>query len=124
MSKDYSVTISRNSKGTVGIFVRDEISRITFLELDLTLEDFAWLITGLSEVKAEGKTKGLEYVGKNKVKEERFVKVPEDIKYNRSKIEDWLEANCQEDGWLLDTYLGGKDSVQNGVVKYSVYKYV
>jgi len=124
MSKNYSVTISRNSKDMVNIAVKDEISKIRFLELSLTLEDFGWLMTGMSEIKSEGVVKGLQYVGKTKVSEDRLVEYPQYLEFNEVGIRAWIEANCQEEGWLLDSYLGSNGSVKNGVAKYSVYKYV
>lgn len=125
----FNLSISRNSKDRVGIRVKCDTSRITFLELDLSLEEYAWITTGLSEVEVSGTTKGLEYVGKEKVVEKRSLVLPEGVyKLNKDEVVKYLEDNCQEEGWLLNTYLGSKDCIvyngkDNYTVNYSVYKY-
>lgn len=52
LSKPYGITISRPSRGdgkeSIVVEVRCNKSKVRFLELELDLEDFAMLMTGLS----------------------------------------------------------------------------
>jgi len=129
---EMSLTITKTNKDKVRIYVKDSTSRIKFLDLTLTLEQFASVITGLAEVKVEGEVKDLSFVGKTKITEPRSITITKDIYYSlkREDLGDWLLNNCQEDGWLLNTYLGSKSSVQwctdiNAVtLNYGVYKYI
>jgi len=122
-----SVTISRCSDNTVRIAVRDEASRIEFVELSMSLEAFGSVVTGLGARPAEMDVRGLEHVGKKQVTERREVLCPL-CEYNRRVLQEWLWLNAQEDGYTLNSYLGSQDSVQhteNGtLLRYSVTKYV
>lgn len=123
-----SVSISRNSRDGVRIYLRDDTSRIIFVEAELTLEDYALLITGLSEVEANATYRDLSNVGKKKIIEKRSIETPFES-YDRDKLERWLIDNCQEHGWFLNSYLRSQSSLgegENGGTKlhYSVYKYV
>ena len=85
-------------------------------------------ITGLSEIECEATVSKIETVGKKKIQENRRVACPIDT-YDKKILERWLEENCQEPGWHLVTYLGGKESVvrdQGGnlFLNYRVAKYV
>lgn len=128
MSK-VSISISRNSTGKIGMRVVDESSRIEFLDVSIELEAFAEIITGLSFVKCDAEFRGMQYVGKTKVTEKRSAICPIDT-YDKEILSKWLLKKKQEDGWIIDTYLGSQGSVgynQDGVGKllnYSVYKYV
>ena len=127
MSK-VQISVSRNSSGMVGLRVVDSASHIAFLDVSMTLEAFAEIITGLSYVEAEAEFRGLDNVGKIKIVEKRRVTCPLDT-YDKIELSDWLDKNCQEEGWKLDTYLGSQGSVvrtQDGetVLNYSVIKYV
>ena len=64
MKSDTSLTISRNSKDEIRIQVRDETSRNNFVTISISLEDFAFAITGLSEIKCSAEVKRLDIVGK------------------------------------------------------------
>lgn len=126
----FNLSISRNSKERIYIEVICNESRARFLQLDLSLEEYAQVITGLSHLEVEGEVKDLDKVGKTKVREQRSVVVAEDIgRQPKEQLEDWLTRNCSEDGWILNTYLNSQGSVvYNGVdkytINYSVYKYV
>lgn len=126
----FNLSISRNSKDIVGIEVVCKESRTRFLKLELTLEEYAQVITGLSHLEVEGEVKGLDTVGKTRVREQRSVVVAKDIGSKpKEYLEDWLIRNCSEEGWILNNYLGSQNSVvSNGVdkytINYSVYKYV
>lgn len=120
------VSISRNSNDEVNIRVYDGASRVEFVDISMTLENYALLITGMSRVEAVGEVRGLEYVGKEKFTENRSVECPLDT-YDKAKLQQWLVDNCQEDGWELNTYLGSQGSIgrKGGVrtLNYSVYRY-
>lgn len=126
----FNLSISRNSKDIVGIRVKCESSRTTFLELELTLEQYAQVITGLSEVGVEGLTRGLAYVGKTKIREHRSVELPEGLyKYNKKPVIEYLKEHHQEEGWIQDLYLGSQDSItldqktKKYTANYAVYRY-
>ena len=127
MKIDTTLTISRNSKDKICIQVRDETSRNNFVTISISLEDFAFAITGLSEIKCSAEVKRLDIVGKYKVRENRSVVCPIDT-YDKNILSQWLANNCQEQGWELDTYLGSQKSVQYKdnfrILNYSVVKYV
>lgn len=126
----FNLSISRDSKDRINIEIICKESRARFLQLELSLEEYAQVITGLSHVEVEGKVNGLDVVGKTRVKEQRNITVGQDIgRQPKEQLKDWLIKNCGEDGWILDTYLGSQNSVvYNGVdkytINYSVYKYV
>src|SRR5258707_234686 len=96
------------------------------------LEDFARLVTGLSGMKAKAIFYGLEHVGKTKITEKRKVFCPLASYKKREEMEDWLMTYCQEEGWILNSYLGSRDSTSpaatsegDGIyLHYSVVKYV
>lgn len=51
----FNLSISRNSKDRINIEVICKESRTRFLRLELSLEEYAQVITGLSHVEVEGK---------------------------------------------------------------------
>jgi hypothetical protein len=122
-----NVTISRDSSDRVNIRIKDSATRIQFVELSLSVEDYGYLISGLSEIECEMKVRGLANVGKRMVTEPRATVCP--VKsYSRDVLQQWLLDYAQEDGWTLDTYLGSQGSIthkDDGVLlRYRVYKYV
>lgn len=126
----FNLSISRNSKDLVGIQVRCDKSKINFLELELTLEQYAQVITGLSEVEVEGVVRGLAYVGKTKIRERRSAELPEGLyNYRREPVVDYLKEHHQEEGWMQDLHLGSKGSIafdqktKKYTVNYAVYRY-
>ena len=73
--------------------------------------------------------RGLEHVGKKKVTEPRTAIAPKSIpSHSRDELRAWLQENRQEDGWIIDSYLGSQNSVTRDqgetVLRYSVFKYV
>ena len=128
MNVNCKVTISRNSNELINVYVEDTASSIRFLELTMTLTDFAMAITGHGYMPAVGEVHGLEFVGKRRVQEPRTVVYTGPDTYNRNLMADWLEQNCQEEGWMLDTYLGSQGSVQHNrgetTLHYRVIRYV
>jgi hypothetical protein len=129
MSKDkyVNVTITRTSRDLISIRLRDSASRIEFVEVTMSLDDFARAVTGLSEISAKAELRGLEHVGKTKQIEQRRVECP--IKsYSRDVLQNWLEENCQEEGWIINSYLGSQNSISykddKTIINYSVYRYI
>lgn len=125
-----SLTISKNSKDEVHIVVRDKPSRVKFLDLNLTLTNFAEVLTGLSEVEVEGEVFDLDVIGKPLVRERRSVVLPIGLYlYNKMKVVDYLIEHHQEDGWNMDLYLGSQNSIvydsATGLhtVNYHVFRY-
>lgn len=125
------LTTSRPSYGDnrekINIVVRDQASRLKFLSIEIDYADFAKCITGLSEVDCELEVSGLENVGKKRITEQRSVICP--IKsYEKRVLRDWLINNKQEDGYILDPYLGSQSSIlmcdEGTLLNYRVIKYV
>ena len=119
--------ISRNSNGVITIRLADEASRVGFVEVSLTPEQFALAITGLCLSDVDVTCRGLDVVGKTVVKERREIFCP--IKsYDKKVFEQWLTDNAQEEGWKLPVYLGSQGSItykdDGAILRYSVYKYV
>jgi DNA helicase TIP49 (TBP-interacting protein) len=121
------VSISRGSDDKVRIRIRDVESSIEFAEVALTMESYGYVITGLSEQEAELEVRGLQWVGKRNVTEQRIIECPLNS-YNRDELRAWLRENAQENGWMLSDYLGSQDSVtrkgDKTILRYSVTKYV
>ncbi len=129
------VTISRNSRDIVRILIKDTLSKVKVCEVSLSLEDYAQIITGLSEVEGDVEYGNLLAVGKQKVVESRQAFCPAKERYSlpAEEAKAYLLEHCQEEGWTIDTYLGSKNSVtatctSNGLsgytINYKVYKYV
>lgn len=120
--KNGKITISRPYGGEdyVQIQIKDSDSSLKLVELKLTMEDYAYLITGLSEIDCKvtgiisednfhklGKTKYVEYIpiiveGKNKWDIQKMIK---------SDPEFLNQFIPFEDGWLL--WSDGTKSQQN-----------
>ena len=128
-----ALSISRpqrsDGKRCINIEVMDEASRLRFLEIEIPLADMMAALTGLSHCSCVGDVRGLQWVGMHKVTESRSVICPLNS-YKREELREWLECNCQEEGWILNTYLGSQESIStnpegNGqVLRYSVTKYI
>jgi hypothetical protein len=119
--------ITRSSDGNYYIRIGCETSRISFCELKLTGEQFAEAVTGLHSCDIPATVKGLNRVGKERVRATRQVMCPLKT-YDRDELGKWLDEHCQEEGWLIDTYLGSQNStksVDDGtLLNYSVFKYI
>ena len=122
-----NISISRSSNDMVNLTLADEASGIQFVDMQISLSDYARIITGLSHVEIEGEVRGLENVGKLKVRETRRVICPLDT-YDRSILREWLVTTQAEDGWTIDGYLGSQNSITQHegrrVLNYAVYKFV
>ena len=121
------VTISRCSDDTVRIRFRDVASNIEFAEAIMTPEAFGYAITGLSEMEADLRVSGLQNVGKKRIVEQRQIDCPLKT-FRKEELRAWLRENAQEEGWILNDYLGSQNSVSypdgKTLLRYSVTKYV
>jgi len=121
------IGITRNSNGFVYIRIEDSSSHSQFVELKLTLEQFAEAVTGLHTSDVEMTVRNLDRVGKRRVREERSVVCPLNT-YKKEEIRQWMADHCQEEGWVVDDYLGSQNSVKSvdggTLLKYAVTKYV
>ena len=104
------VSIIRDSNDKVNITFRDDASGVKFAKVSLTMEAFGLVITGLVEQEGDLEVRGLQWVGKQRITEQRAIECPLNT-YDRNELSKWLCDNAQEDGWLLDTYLGSQKSV-------------
>ena len=122
------VTISRNSSDEIHIIIRDNRSGISFVNVNMALADFALALTGLSQVEAAAEVSGLNNVGKVRVTENRSVVYTGGSDYDKNAQQKWLIENCQEEGWILNAYLGRQGSVtyqgDTTTLNYSVTKFV
>ena len=122
-----TLTITKRSSGEVVIKITDETSGCHLVEISLSPEVFANCLLGQAEMECEATVGSLQNIGKQRVTERRTVTYP-GAEYDREVLKQWLMRNCQEDGWVLDSYLGTKQSVSHneGVTNlhYHVYKFV
>jgi hypothetical protein len=122
-----AVTIIRSSKGVIRISINDRASGIEFVEAEMELADFANAVTGFSNQPAEMEVRGLQWVGMTRVSELREKLCPLDT-YDRGELSAWLQANAQEEGWIVSTCLGTQGSVsrrpEGTLLRYSATKYV
>lgn len=124
-----NISITRDSNNMINIRLRDKASRTEFVDVQMTLEDFALAMTGRAEADVIGDVRGLDRVGKVKVLESRQTVYPGNIYDDRAKQESYIVDNCQEDGWELLPALRSQGSIQRGttgetLLNYSVVKYV
>lgn len=121
------ITVSRPSSSEdrpeyVRIAIRDDTSRVTFLEVEVDMPEFALALTGASEQNCVIKPHRLDTVGK--VRESQpmtFVLTSEYLakyslqSYDKTGLKAHLEQDpegvFQEEGWELSTYLGTQTSI-------------
>jgi hypothetical protein len=120
-------SIVRSSDDMIRIELQDEASGARFVEVRLTFEEFALAVTGCHVSDVDTTVAGLANVGKVRVRETRELLCPL-TSYNTDILEEWLVKNAQEDGWIVDPYLGSQTSkkyVDKGVLlRYSVHKFI
>lgn len=112
----------------VNIRIRDNTSRIEFVDVLIGHAEFSRALSALQERPLiECEVRGLQYVGKQSVTERRSIECPLDT-YDREEMSSWLKENAQEDGWILSAYLGSQSSIDRKsgktILNYSVTKYV
>ena len=111
----------------MSISITDTASGIKFTNVNVSLKQFMDALTGLSEVSCTHETRNTEYIGKHYVSEGRTITAPW-FGYDKKAYKAWLISNAQEEGWILNSYLGSQDSVtykdDSAILKYVVFKYV
>jgi hypothetical protein len=117
----------RGGPEVMTIEVTDTASNVRFLQLEVPLADFTKAITGQLLSKISGEVMGLAEVGKTRVTEPRQIVCPLTT-YKREKLEEWLGANAQEEGWIIDAYLGSQNSTASHpdgtLLRYRVHKFI
>jgi hypothetical protein len=116
-----------NGKRKINLTIQDVASRTQFVDLEIELEDMMEAITGLGYRPCEAEVRGLANVGKTRVTESREIVCPLNT-YKKEELREWLEANAQEDGWIIDSYLGLQGSTSNHpcgtLLRYGVTKFI
>lgn len=138
LKQPVEVRIGRVSSGSVddgyiALEITDPISGIQFLTVNIPFARFGSMVVNGPSSHCEAELRGLEYIGMKRVMERRQIiapDVPSDV-YPKSRFySKWLEENAQEEGWLVNTYLGSQGSIQTdyrtGVttLHYGVTKFV
>lgn len=127
MKIELRLSISRPSSGGINIRIEDPLSHIEFIDATISCEEFAEAITGLQSRPMSAEIRGIENIGKKKIREERRIVCPLDS-YDRKILESWLRNNAHEDGWIVDSYLGSQQSASyidnKRVLDYAVYKFI
>lgn len=133
-----SVSINRRTcrgeNDVMCIRVTDETSRAAFLEFEMSMEDFAYAITGLSGIKVDAEVRALHVVGK--VREQRTESVDCVVPFDKEIAErNILEAAAifEVDGWQASAYTalntqGGRKMLDLNTQLYrcrvDLYRYV
>lgn len=85
----------------VRIEIVDEDSRIHFLEINMTVEDFARAVMGLSEQDCTFELRGVDRVGKRRENKQVLVDVSADVVMRRdAKAAAEVLAAHEVDGWI------------------------
>lgn len=132
MKYNGKVTMGRptlgDGKECVRLQIWDNASRQTFVEVELTLDNFARALTGQARIECTFDTRGLAHVGRERLVMPRTVELENTSGMSRKELEAWLLDNCREPGWYVDPYLGsqGSQTYNNGKTQlhYRVFKYV
>ena len=118
-----------DGKDIIRIKLYDEDSHLTVFEGEMGAAEFALSLTGLSAQECPGVVSTATYaLGKVRSYEKRDVVLPKDTPYGGGS--KWIEENCQEEGWFVDSYIGAQSSTtydtSTGLytAHYRVFKYV
>lgn len=116
------LTISRrygSDETRISISVTCASSRVEFLEIEMTPEDFGNAVTGLSSITVDAEVRGLDLVGKTRERREEVVEV--NLPSHGKNICEPLILDAAKqfevDGWKAGTYTalntqGGKMLIQ------------
>lgn len=120
------LSISYPNTDCVSIRLHDEESGIEFFDADISHEEFSRALSSLSQRPfLHAEVRGSEYLGKRRITEPRTAPVPDS--YDREFLTQYVKDNMQEDGWILNAYLGSQNSIyrENGqtMARYSVTRY-
>jgi hypothetical protein len=119
-----SITICKSMSTTDGdrirIEIRDELSRARFVELIMSVTDFGYAITGLSERPCNIDVRGLSVLGKRREHKTELISVPDGVSLYKDTFMDWLGKAVlphEVDGWKAEPERNAH-RMKNG--KYSV----
>lgn len=111
------ITISRissNQENYLPIKITiDDVDAVTqFLEIEMSLENFAECLTGLAARPCEFKTRGLQNIGKKREMADFTIELPEGT-INRRNSEEVATERAEKlcpDGWIVSTYFNSQSS--------------
>jgi len=99
-----------NSDKCVQIQIKDQASRIRFVDVKISYETFARALMGLSEQSCDLTVRGIDHVGKNKITEPFSFQVDADI----FKRKDLAIKRCEEldlmGCWIYSKYFDSQSS--------------
>lgn len=124
-----NISISRDSSHLISIEVRDGNAKSRAFTLLVEPAEFAMALTGMGRTGCIIDFGDLTRLGKVRISEERSTVCHLTGHRTANQFRDWLECNCQEEGWELDSYLGAQSSIkylqEGGVtLRYRVRKWV
>jgi hypothetical protein len=82
--------------------IEDATSGIRFIELEIPMEAFAYLVSGLHGVEATATLRGIENVGMKHEQKTELIMTPDDIPYKEQDNPELVEEVLSEyevDGW-------------------------
>jgi len=126
------LTISRyqGDGGGIHIRVKDEEAGIEFLDLEVSLEEFANALTGMGMVPANMEVRGIENVGKRIERMTFTFPLPEYTTYkDRKRIAAQVAQEVAPEGWTASSYFGSQESFftgEDGLIhaRTSLYRWV
>lgn len=108
------ITISRPSFGDyrqkIVIQIKDDLSKVRFVDVEIDLDIFSKVLTGLSEQECELTVRNLQFVGMKKERIPFSFKMPKHDYSNRKEVANAHAKTLLDDGWVFNGYLGSKDS--------------
>jgi hypothetical protein len=121
-----TISVSKEENERMSIELMDQMSRVRFLHLDLSMEEFGKLIAGITTPNCKVEVKDLHLIGKSFITEEREIEVP----YMGSiptVYESLLAKNKVEDGWMIDSRLRSPGAItkkgNKAKIRFNVFKY-
>lgn len=127
-----NIEMCRASDDRVYIVIGCDNSHSKVLELDVDLEQFAYLVTGRSLHDVPAKVKNLDKIGKKRESEEcTYVLSPNRGMPSRGEAQYIMENEVSiiHPGWEVDTYMGSQKSItqhKSGgwALNYRIHRYV
>lgn len=121
----FSVGISRNNRDKVNLQIRDEYSGDRVLEVSMTLEQYALVVTGLHGVSVEGVFYDDAHIAQERESQtvtcEKCGSFDKDIQ--SALVLEHFKQNYEPYGWILQS--DGTGSQQHGDLhKYNIKRYV
>jgi len=117
MEQDFKLSIFIGKDDNTRIEVKDVLSTITFLRLELTNDQLASVLSRLANVSVKGEINDLDKIGKQMENKKFEFALPEEFeKYSdtdklRTIAQGLLDK--EDEGWIADSYFGSKDSFFN-----------